>query len=114
MRYEDQQSIKEKISSIGPVVAPAKGKGNKRSAESNVALNDYGIEYAASSRSTCRGCEDKIIKDMIRVKKIDYDSEVATKIGGEPLWHHLECFVKVSFKILRKEHENLRILLVKG
>lgn len=97
MRYADQESIREKVSSAGPIVAPVKGKGKKRAAETNAALKDYSIEYAASSRSTCRGCQDKIIKDTLRVKKMDYESEVAAKIGGEPLWHHFECFIKVIF-----------------
>jgi poly [ADP-ribose] polymerase len=41
-----------------------KSKGRKRGAatENNIALKDFTIEYAKSSRSTCRGCEEKIMK----------------------------------------------------
>jgi hypothetical protein len=39
-----------------------KGKKRKPAPESNVALKDFTVEYAKSSRSTCRGCEEKIMK----------------------------------------------------
>jgi hypothetical protein len=40
----------------------AKGKKRKAGAKNNVALKDFTVEYAKSSRSTCRGCEEKIMK----------------------------------------------------
>jgi hypothetical protein len=40
----------------------AKGKKRKAAAENDVALKDFTVEYAKSSRSTCRGCEEKIMK----------------------------------------------------
>jgi hypothetical protein len=47
----------------------SKGKGKKRkaAAENNVALKDFTVEYAKSSRSTCRGCEEKIMKVSVFV-----------------------------------------------
>jgi poly [ADP-ribose] polymerase len=43
----------------------SKDKGKKRkapAAENNVTLKDFTVEYAKSNRSTCRGCEEKIMK----------------------------------------------------
>jgi hypothetical protein len=39
-----------------------KGKKRKASANNNVALKDFTVQYAKSSRSACRGCEEKIMK----------------------------------------------------
>lgn len=39
-----------------------KGKKRKAAAENNVALKDFTVEYAKSSRSACRGCQEKIMK----------------------------------------------------
>lgn len=100
------------------VVAPAKvGRGKKRAATDDVdgeaaaaggdgvvkmaaaAAKDFGIEYAKSGRAVCRGCEDKILKDEVRVKKTSFDSEVGAKYGGQALWHHLECFAKLRAEL---------------
>lgn len=85
------------------MVAPAasgkgkgKGKGKKRSAEETMALKDFAVEYASSGRATCRGCEIKILKDEVRIKKVDYTTEVGMKYGGQAMWHHAECFAKVG------------------
>ncbi|XP_055640621.1 poly [ADP-ribose] polymerase [Toxorhynchites rutilus septentrionalis] len=102
LRYEDQQQIREKIAAlVSGVVAPptGKGKGKKRTAEQSMALKDFGVEYAASGRALCRGCEIKILKDEIRIKKIDYTTEVGMKYGGQPLWHHAECFAKLRSEL---------------
>uniref|UniRef100_U5EZI1 Poly [ADP-ribose] polymerase n=1 Tax=Corethrella appendiculata TaxID=1370023 RepID=U5EZI1_9DIPT len=99
LRYEDQKRLREKIAKMtgGVVEAVPKGKGKskKRAADQGIALKDYGVEYAASGRAVCRGCEIKILKDEIRVKKLAYDTEVAMKYGPQPLWHHLDCFAKI-------------------
>lgn len=76
-------------------------KGKKRAADdsgagsSNAALKDFGVEYAKSSRATCAGCGNLIMVNEVRVKKIDYTTEVGMKFGGQPIWHHPECFVKI-------------------
>lgn len=71
MRYEDQQKIRKNLKASEIVVADAgtskaskgKGKSKKRVAsESQKALKDFGVEYAASGRAKCRGCEITIIK----------------------------------------------------
>lgn len=73
-------------------------KGKKRAAEpdaSDVALKDFGIEYSVSSRAECVGCQNKIMKEDIRVKRVVYDTEVGMKFGGQPFWHHLNCFASI-------------------
>lgn len=71
------------------------GKGKKRSKSDDMALKDFAIEYAKSARALCQACEIKICKDEVRVKKTVFDTEVGKKYGGQALWHHLDCFVKV-------------------
>lgn len=80
------------------------GKGKKRGAEpevkmSETASKDYGIEYAKSGRSACKGCENTILKNEIRAKKISFDTEIGMKYGGQPLWHHLDCFAKLRIEL---------------
>lgn len=58
-------------------------------------MKDFGIEYSRSSRAECVGCQNKIMKEDVRVKKVVFDTEVGFKFGGQPLWHHLECFAKI-------------------
>lgn len=74
-------------------------KGKKRAAEtesaSSTVLKDFGIEYSVSSRAECVGCQNKIMKEDIRVKRIVYDTEVGMKFGGQPFWHHLNCFASI-------------------
>ncbi|XP_053681345.1 poly [ADP-ribose] polymerase [Anopheles nili] len=99
LRYEDQKKVRDAIAKLAqgviPVSGGGKGKGKKRSASDALSLKDFGVEYAASGRAMCRGCEQKILKDEMRIKKIVYDTEVGMKYGGQPLWHHAECFAKV-------------------
>ncbi|XP_050082523.1 poly [ADP-ribose] polymerase [Anopheles aquasalis] len=102
LRYEDQKKLRDKIATLASVtVVPTatKGKGKKRSAAEGQALKDYGVEYAASGRALCRGCEQKILKDEVRIKKVAYDTEVGMKYGGQPLWHHAECFAKLRAEL---------------
>lgn len=35
------------------------------------------------------------MKDQIRIRKTVYDTEVGMKYGGQPLWHHVECFAQL-------------------
>uniref|UniRef100_A0A336MUR8 Poly [ADP-ribose] polymerase n=2 Tax=Culicoides sonorensis TaxID=179676 RepID=A0A336MUR8_CULSO len=98
LKYEDQKKIREKIEALSGVVVPVtKGKGKKRGATSSdsIILKDYGVEYAASGRATCAGCQIKILKDVVRIKKTVYDTEVGMKYGGQAIWHHVDCFAKL-------------------
>uniref|UniRef100_A0A182VQR6 Poly [ADP-ribose] polymerase n=1 Tax=Anopheles minimus TaxID=112268 RepID=A0A182VQR6_9DIPT len=97
LRYEDQKKIRDAIAQFAKGVVPtaAKGKGKKRTAAEAQSLKDYGVEYASSGRAMCRGCELKVLKDEVRIKKVVYDTEVGMKYGGQALWHHAECFAKI-------------------
>lgn len=53
------------------------------------------MEYAKSSRATCIGCQEKIIKGETRISKKDYETEEARRFGGLDRWHHVECFAKL-------------------
>ncbi|XP_055386145.1 poly [ADP-ribose] polymerase [Condylostylus longicornis] len=96
IKLADQKRIREKISELGgaAVVMPKSGKGKKRSAAEIAALKDFGVEYSKSSRATCRGCEQIITKGDVRIQKTVFDTEVGAKYGGQPLWHHVDCFVQ--------------------
>lgn len=63
-----------------------------------VALRDYGVEYSKSGRAQCVGCRNKIMKDIVRVKKVVYDTEIGMKFGGQAFWHHLECFASSAMR----------------
>lgn len=80
-----------------------KGKAKKRSADDGATsvqlINDFGVEYAKSARSTCPGCFQKICKDEVRIKKIVYDTEVGMKYGGQAIYHHVECFAQLRSEL---------------
>ncbi|XP_072940740.1 poly [ADP-ribose] polymerase [Epargyreus clarus] len=101
LKHEDQKKIKDKIASMSSVVMPEekgkkKGKGTKRANDSNKAVGKYVVEYAKSSRSTCKHCDIKICKDEVRVAKIEYDP----KYGDSPQWHHVKCFAERKAELL--------------
>ncbi|CAH0546205.1 unnamed protein product [Brassicogethes aeneus] len=100
LRLEDQQKIKEQINTCGAIVPDKKGKkrGADTAAKKN-ALKDFRIEYSKSSRAVCRGCEQKIMKDEIRISKKDFDTDVGKKYGGQDMWHHLACFAKLRSEL---------------
>lgn len=92
------------------IVLPKAVKGKKREAVKEVkmtakALRDFGVEYSVSSRAGCCGCRQKILKDEVRCKKMIYDTEVGMRFGGQPLWHHLECFAKVNASYMPKSNK---------
>lgn len=93
--------IRQKIEELGGILLPStsKGKkGKKRAAEpeaSDLALKDFAVEYSVSSKAQCVGCQNKILKEDIRVKRVVYDTEVGMKFGGQALWHHLNCFASI-------------------
>lgn len=85
--------------------AKGKGKGKKRAADEGISLatlaliNDFGIEYAKSGRSSCPGCFQKIPKDEIRVKKISHDTEIGMKYGGQAISYHVDCFAQMRTEL---------------
>uniref|UniRef100_A0AAV2K949 PARP-type domain-containing protein n=1 Tax=Knipowitschia caucasica TaxID=637954 RepID=A0AAV2K949_KNICA len=90
LRWEDQEKIKKAVESGGAVSG---GKGDTKSAaKGEKTLNDFAVEYAKSNRSTCKGCEQKIEKDQIRVSKKTVDPE-KPQLGLIDRWYHTSCFV---------------------
>ncbi|XP_072398728.1 poly [ADP-ribose] polymerase [Diabrotica undecimpunctata] len=125
LRVEDQDKIKGRVGLSSVTIVPDK-KGKKRAGDKidaklkKEALKDFRIEYAKSGRAACRGCEQKILKDEVRIAKKDFETEVGKKYGGQDLWHHVTCFAQVrsdlgyfesgdklpGFKGLKKEDQN--------
>uniref|UniRef100_A0A2S2P4Z7 NAD(+) ADP-ribosyltransferase n=1 Tax=Schizaphis graminum TaxID=13262 RepID=A0A2S2P4Z7_SCHGA len=93
IRWEDQKKIKTKLESLigtpDPISTKKKSTGKKKENA------NFNVEYAKSGRAVCCGCQDKIVKDDIRIGKMDYDSDEGRRFGGINRWHHLECFVKL-------------------
>ncbi|RZB77497.1 poly-(ADP-ribose) polymerase [Asbolus verrucosus] len=104
LRIEDQNKIREKLTNVSSLIVPEKkGKGKKRDASAvaakKAALGDFKMEYAKSGRATCRGCEQKIMKEEVRISKKDFETEVGRKYGGQDMWHHLTCFAKLRAEL---------------
>lgn len=38
-------------------------------------------------------------KSEIRIKKTVYNTDIGMRHGGEPLWHHLDCFSQIRYKL---------------
>ncbi|XP_070152287.1 poly [ADP-ribose] polymerase [Polyergus mexicanus] len=94
IRHEDQEVIQKKIEeSLN--APPVSGKGRKRTKGGGSGSGDFRVEYAKSNKSTCKGCDEKIIKGEMRISKKDYESAEARRFGGLDRWHHVECFVKL-------------------
>ncbi|XP_076293767.1 poly [ADP-ribose] polymerase-like isoform X2 [Lasioglossum baleicum] len=83
IRWEDQQDIKKRFENAALLAAPI--------GESDGIAKYFTIEYAKSSRSTCIGCEKKIVHSEIRV---------VFKNGSKDDRYHYKCFMKI-----RKELE---------
>lgn len=89
LRAEDQDELQECVKNCaGNVVVSGgdKKSGTKRSKGESSAMKDFEIEYAKSGRAACRGCELKISKDQMRIRKTVYDTEVGMKYGGQVSW----------------------------
>ncbi|GAB1867984.1 Poly [ADP-ribose] polymerase [Camponotus japonicus] len=95
IRHEDQEEIQKKIEeSVN--APPVSGKGRKRTkGGGSSGSGDFRVEYAKSNKSTCKGCDEKIIKGETRISKKDYETAEARRFGGLDRWHHVECFAKL-------------------
>eukprot|EP00959_Pyramimonas_sp_CCMP1952_P087263 1825719-Pyramimonas_sp.AAC.1 len=75
--------------------ASTKGKSTKGQA---VGQGEYSIEYAASSRSVCKGCLKYVLKGDVRaMKMVHHQSKENNRRGAPsmvPAWHHIRCFLK--------------------
>uniref|UniRef100_A0A9J8B1P1 Poly [ADP-ribose] polymerase n=1 Tax=Cyprinus carpio carpio TaxID=630221 RepID=A0A9J8B1P1_CYPCA len=96
LRWGDQEKVKKAIESGG-----ATGGEQKGAAKGEKTLNDFAVEYAKSNRSTCKGCDQKIEKDHIRVSKKTVDPE-KPQLGLIDRWYHTGCFVSRREELLFK------------
>ncbi|XP_036398928.1 poly [ADP-ribose] polymerase 1-like [Megalops cyprinoides] len=85
LRWEDQEKLRKAIED-GGTAGGGGAKGEKT-------LSDFAVEYAKSNRSACKGCEQKIEKDQIRVSKRTVDPE-KPQLGLIDRWYHTACFVQ--------------------
>ena len=53
------------------------------------------MEYAKSSRSSCKCCNSTIEKGEVRVAKMELPDPTERAYGGLiPRWHHVACFLE--------------------
>ncbi|KAM9435896.1 poly [ADP-ribose] polymerase 1 [Clarias gariepinus] len=102
LRWEDQEKVKKAMEGGGSVSGKAGGKGAGKGVKS---LTDFAVEYAKSNRSTCKGCEQKIEKDQIRVSKKAVDPE-KPQLGLIDRWYHTGCFVSRREELVFKPEYN--------
>ncbi|XP_016353305.1 poly [ADP-ribose] polymerase 1-like isoform X1 [Sinocyclocheilus anshuiensis] len=98
LRWDDQEKVKKAIESGGATGGKGEQKG---AAKGEKTLNDFAVEYAKSNRSTCKGCDQKIEKDHIRVSKKTVDPE-KPQLGLIDRWYHTACFVSRREELLFK------------
>ncbi|CAG2173208.1 unnamed protein product, partial [Oppiella nova] len=111
LKYDDQKRVQKAIdeaSGVGTTAGAAKSsaktngtKGKRKKGADPVVdpstaatrLTEFTVEYAKSNRSKCRLCENTIVKDTIRISKLDRESADAKRYGPLSRWFHPECFV---------------------
>ncbi|XP_023662803.1 poly [ADP-ribose] polymerase 1 [Paramormyrops kingsleyae] len=102
LRWEDQEKVKKAIEGGGATGGKADQKGGTKGEKT---LNDFAVEYAKSNRSTCKGCEQKIEKDQIRVSKKTVDPE-KPQLGLIDRWYHPACFISRREELAFKPEYN--------
>ncbi|XAR61125.1 NAD(+) ADP-ribosyltransferase [Bertholletia excelsa] len=80
LRWEDQQKIRKYLEGGCPQSTPSAAAG----------VVEYGIEVSKTSRATCRGCDQKIMKGEVRVS-VKPDGQGAKSLA----WNHFNCFMKL-------------------
>ncbi|XP_030051590.1 poly [ADP-ribose] polymerase 1 isoform X2 [Microcaecilia unicolor] len=90
LRWEDQEKIKKAIDNGGASAEPGGGRKGGGKAQKTVA--GFAVEYARSNRSTCKGCFQKIEKNLVRVSKMMVHPE-KPQLGLIDNWYHVDCFV---------------------
>lgn len=103
LRWEDQQKVKKAIDGDG--ITPGKADQKSGGAGGEKTRNDFAVEYAKSNRSTCKGCDQKIEKDQIRISKKSVDPE-KPQLGLIDRWYHTACFVSRREELLFKPEYN--------
>ncbi|CAL1292483.1 unnamed protein product [Larinioides sclopetarius] len=91
LRWDDQQNIKKHLAKY--YTSDIANNGVTSSANS-----DLSVEYAKSSRSVCRGCEQKITKGEVCISRLD-DDPTKQHYGPTFLWYHVDCFLQRKHQI---------------
>ncbi|XP_045534618.1 poly [ADP-ribose] polymerase-like [Papilio machaon] len=90
LQYCDIKRLNAKIKSILSTILNNQGKKQLAESKPNeLPLPSFNIEYSKTSSSTCRHCDQKILKDEIRISKSHYDP----RFGDSLLWFHINCFI---------------------
>ncbi|XP_065898100.1 poly [ADP-ribose] polymerase 1-like isoform X2 [Dysidea avara] len=102
LRWDDQKKIEGHCTGGGGTLGGGAAAEPKGSAVQEMA--DLQVEYSKSSRATCRGCDEKIEIDEVRIAKmVEPDAaeygHVAAAIGLMPRWHHVDCFIQAMFHL---------------
>ncbi|EDO46812.1 predicted protein, partial [Nematostella vectensis] len=85
LRWDDQEKFRAQVYGGASDVPDTTA-----AATVSVEQPDLLAEYAKSSRSTCKHCDEQIVKGELRLAKV-MDGE---KYGPVPKWHHVPCFLK--------------------
>ncbi|XP_028396308.1 poly [ADP-ribose] polymerase 1-like isoform X2 [Dendronephthya gigantea] len=91
LRWDDQEKIRGKLSGGGSQA------GGTSMVDGPAPDDSLAVEYAKSSRSSCKSCEDKFDKGDLRVGKNMEPSPDSTAFGRVSMmmhWFHVDCFVK--------------------
>ncbi|CAG4937066.1 unnamed protein product [Colias eurytheme] len=98
LQPQDQIRIKENL------VDPNEQNSNCENDERKIVLDDrekailseFSIEKSKTSTASCRICGLRIIKDDLRIAKVEY----SVRYGETPQFHHLSCFsnIRSDFK----------------
>lgn len=71
------------------------GEGRKKGKGHVTTRSDLCVEYAKSSRSSCKGCNSTIEKGEVRVAKMEPPDPTERAFAGLiPRWHHVTCFLE--------------------
>lgn len=94
IKYDDQLKLLMKIdSSKRPQLEQIAQKRANAEPLDPCGISNFSIEYALSNEDCCFVCKQQIPRNELRIKKIDYESDIAQKFGKEILWNHWDCFV---------------------
>ncbi|KAH9324927.1 hypothetical protein KI387_005105 [Taxus chinensis] len=91
LQIEDQEMIKKYLHDLDDESAPAVFEKTDIDG-----INDSLIEKAKSSRSTCRSCNQKILKGEARISTTA-DPENPWFRGTMASWRHAKCFLEIGW-----------------
>ena len=92
LRPADQDRLRGSIQ--GAESTDGGGGGGKKKGHVTT-RSDLTVEYAKSSRSSCKGCNSTIEKGEVRVAKMEAPDPTERAYAGLiPRWHHVTCFLE--------------------